>query len=84
MIAEYIYRGTMSAKNQVNETPERFVKRLLAKYETINKRLKHFQVLKQRFRHSLSYQSSFYFALAINTQLIVVNEDTIFDYVYFK
>jgi hypothetical protein len=40
-----------------------------ARHETVNRRLKHWQCLKQVFRHDMSKQSAVFHAVAVLTQL---------------
>lgn len=51
---------------------------ILARHETVNKRLKHFNVLKVPFRHSLKFHASCFHAVAVLTQLSIENGSPLF------
>ena len=51
--------------------------RIRARHETINKRLKHFSVLKQRFQHSIPFHRACFHAIA-NTTCIMLESSPMF------
>jgi hypothetical protein len=53
-------------------------KRIMARHETINRRLKLFKVLKEPFRHELTLHPKCFYAVANITQLMLVNGEPLF------
>ena len=58
---------------------EDFVRHARARHENLNRRLKQFNVLSHRFRHSLDFHSDCFFAVASLTQIDIENGSTLFD-----
>lgn len=51
---------------------------IMARHETVNKRLRHFQILKQTFRNDLSKHPMVFHAVANLTQLMIENGEPLF------
>lgn len=60
------------------ENDSRLCKTLLAKHETANRRIKHFKVLSDRFRHDLALHSYCFHAAVNLTELMIENSDPLF------
>lgn len=55
------------------------MKKILARHETINRRLKSWNVLSQRFRHSLHLHPKCFHAIVNLTQIAIENGEFIYD-----
>lgn len=73
VVADKGYRGDPKCKtpyHYISETDRRASKKALARHETVNKRLKQFNVLKQQFRHPLHKHKDCFYACAVTTQVM--------------
>lgn len=61
--------------NEQNKTVHR---RIMARHETVNKRLRHFKVLKQTFRHDIKKHPMCFHAVVNVTHLILQNGEPLF------
>ena len=57
---------------------EKFSSQVRARHETANRRLKHFAVLGNRFRHKLQLHSMCFHAIVNLTQIILESSDSLF------
>jgi hypothetical protein len=80
------YRGELSKvrtpNDYVSQTDKKAKKRARARHETVNKRLKQFTCLKQRFRHDLQKHRLVFAAAAVCTQLSIENGELPFQCAY--
>lgn len=53
-------------------------KLIMGRHETVNKRIKQFQVLNQKFRHEKSLHGKCFHAVVNITQIIIKNEEPLF------
>ncbi|KAJ3117946.1 hypothetical protein HK098_006075 [Nowakowskiella sp. JEL0407] len=53
-------------------------KKIMARHETVNRRLKNFGVLKKVFRHKLKYHPICFYAVANITQLLICNGEPLY------
>lgn len=54
-----------------------------SRYETVNKRMKIFSILKHEFHHGIKKHSSVFRAVGVITQLIIENGSPLFDVKYY-
>jgi hypothetical protein len=54
-------------------------KQVMARHETVNKRLKQFSVLKQEFRHDLAFHATCFYAIANITQISIRNGEPLYE-----
>jgi len=53
-------------------------KRIMSRHETVNKRLKTFQILKHTFRHHMKHNTTMFRAVANLVQLMIENGEPLF------
>ena len=58
---------------------EELQQRVRNRHETVNRRFKQFQVLKQMFRHDIVLHQSVFIAVAVLTQISIENGDELFE-----
>lgn len=51
---------------------------IMSRHETVNKRIKQFNVLQNRFRHDLSLHKKCFHSVINLTQLVIIHEDPLF------
>lgn len=56
-------------------------KKIMSRHETVNKRIRHFNILKNKFRHNKQLHGKCFHAVVNITQLIIKNEDPLFSVV---
>ena len=77
VVADKGYRGdsrTRTPAHRVSETDTRAMKGALTRHETINKRIKQFSCLTQKFRHPLRKHKDCFMAAALATQVMFDRE----------
>lgn len=62
-----------------NDTNSRFHKMIMSRHETVNKRIRQFNILKQTFRHSLELHPKIFHAVVNITQLNIQNGEPLFN-----
>lgn len=63
----------------VNPNGDPLKKKILARHETANKRVKQFYSMKDVFRHVLTLHPSFFRACVNLTQIMIVNGEPLYD-----
>lgn len=61
-----------------NEQRE-LARRVMSRHETVNRRFKQFQILKQVFRHDIRLHQVVFTAIAVLTQISIENGDELFE-----
>lgn len=77
-IADRIYKDTNFFILPNNQN-KKVHKRILARHETVNKRLRHFAILKNTFRHDITKHPMVFHAVVNVTQVILENGEPLFD-----
>lgn len=77
VLADGGYSGVKCVINLDDQTPE-YSSTLRARHETVNRRLKHFNVLSQRFRHDLTRHSMCFHAIVNLTQIMLGSTNPLF------
>ena len=73
------YRGPLCFISPDNYPTTRIrQKRIMARHETVNRRIRQFEVLEQRFRHDLTKHSTCFHAVVNITQLMISNGEPLF------
>ena len=73
VVADKGYRGdrkTRTPAHRVSETDTRAMKKALSRHETVNKRIKQFNILTQKFRHPLRKHKDAFYACCLCTQVM--------------
>ena len=70
----FIYPSTIYPPNR-----QLYIKRILARHETVNRRLKTFTILQSVFRHPIEKHSSCFQAAANLVQIMIEQGETLFD-----
>jgi len=73
-LADKGYKGRLFKKAETQ-----FEKRVLARHETLNGRLKQFEILKSRYRHPLRKHPLVFHACVNITQIAIENGETLFN-----
>ena len=82
-VGEDDYIRTPFPKHCRTEKEKKMKGNALGRHETMNERLKNFNVLADTFRHPLVRHSSIFWAVAVITQLNIENGQPLFDVEYY-
>ena len=75
----WLTRGYRDNNYFVNPNGDQIKKNILARHETVNKRVKQFYSMKNVFRHVLTLHPSFFRAVVNLTQIMIDNGEPLYE-----